>query len=181
MIRITEQEFSSFFGRSKNMYNIRSETNEIISYEPNEAQKNLATVRDEEFARNKSRKGINQAKILILKSRQVGGTTDTAMFNGDVMLTLPYAYGLVLAHDEISTQIIYSKYKLWYNNLPEVIEIINEDGTPQLDQFGNPNIIEIKPEIESLSGYQLSFKNLTSLPNAISLCNARQYRRKSTL
>ena len=161
MLKIKRKDFNSFVGRAKHMYNIRSEDNRMITYVPNESQKIIERIRQEEFARSSKFGGSKKFKSIILKGRQVGGTTDTAMAIGDILLQLPLARALVLAHDDISTQIIYSKYKDWFNNLPDSVEIVNDDGTSIIDDFGNRLIIAIKPETESYSGYQLKFKNMT--------------------
>lgn len=121
----------------------------------------LNSIREEEFERSLNNRGVKQAKIILLKSRQIGGTTDTAMFNFDTMLHLNYAFGVIIAHDDRSTSIIYDKYKLIYNYLPEYIQITEDDGTEILDPQGNPTLISIKPEKESFSGHRLQFADKT--------------------
>lgn len=157
MIKIKQSEFATFAGRAKHMYNLRSEQNELIPYVPNEAQSYLERAREEEFNRTMKEEGVKRCKFIMLKSRQVGGTTDTAMFNGDIMLQLPLARGLVLAHDDLSTSIIYNKYKTWYNSLPKEIQLINDDGSDILID-GNPFLIKIKPPHEAYSGFRLKFE-----------------------
>lgn len=159
--KLTKSEFKDFTKRCEYLYHIRTKDNRLIPYNPNGAQEYLAQVRDEEFERSKRIKGVEQCKIILLKSRQVGGTTDTAMFNLDTMLNLNMAYGLILAHDGDTTPIIYEKYKLAYNYLPEAVQIVNDDGSTILNEHGDPLIVPIKPNTEAFSGYQLKFADKT--------------------
>lgn len=155
-VRISQTDFMSFAGRAKYMYFLRSEQNELIPYVPNEAQAYLEKARDEEFERSLKRDGVRRCKFIMLKSRQVGGTTDTAMFNGDIMLQLKLARGLVLAHDDLSTSIIYNKYKTWYNGLPEEITLTDDNGN-DLYVGKSKVIVKIKPPHEAYSGFRLKF------------------------
>lgn len=159
--KITKSEFEDFTRRCRYLYYIRTKKNKLVPYNPNGAQEYLNQVRQEEFERNKKIKGVEQCKLILLKSRQVGGTTDTAMFNLDIMLNLKMAYGLILAHDGDTTPIIYEKYRLAYHNLPDAIQIVKDDGTEILNSEGNPLIVPIKPETEAFSGYQLKFSDMT--------------------
>jgi hypothetical protein len=159
--KVTKSEFLDFVGRSKYLYNIRSEDNRLISYQPNQAQQILDDIRNEEFERSKKFTGYRQCKIILLKSRQIGGTTDTAMFNMDIMLYLNMASGIVLAHDDKSSPLIYKKYRLCYENLPDAIELTEDNGDRILDDEGNPTIIPVKPDTTSYSGYELTFKDNT--------------------
>lgn len=157
MIKIKQSEFSNFLGRAKNLYHIRSENNELVTYTPNEAQLILNQIKEEEFERSEAEFGVKRCKIILLKSRQIGGTTDTAVFNLDTMMNLNLAYGLVLAHDDKSTNIIYEKYKVAYDNIPEYVEIVDDNG----DRIDKGLIYEVKPKPESYSGYKLQFSNKT--------------------
>ena len=157
--QIKVQHYKSFLGRAKQLYKLRSEENKLITYVPNQAQKVLERVREEEFARSTENKGVKHCRIILLKSRQVGGTTDTAVYNSDVMLHLPEARGIVLAHDDKSVPIIYDKYKVVYNNLPEYIEIVDENGNSYTPQ---PKIVKLQPDTESYSGYRLKFSEGTN-------------------
>lgn len=159
--KITISEFENFADRAKYLYHIRTKDNQMVGYQPNEAQRYLNKVRQEEFDRSKTIKGAEQCKIILLKGRQIGGTTDTAMFNIDTMLNVPMAYGLILAHDDATTPIIYEKYRLGYLNLPEYIEITDDNGNSLPMGDNEKTIIPIKPAVESFSGKQLKFDNMT--------------------
>lgn len=158
---ITISELNNFRGRASNLYHIRTEKNELKTYNFNQAQEIINRIRQEEFDRNKSIKGVEQCRLIILKGRQVGATTDTAMFNMDIMLNLNQARGLILAHDDLSTPIIYDKYEKAYDNLPELVLITDDEGNPMYDDEGNRIIYPIKPKHKSYSGYNLSFANKT--------------------
>lgn len=155
-------DLSTFEGRAKNLYHIRTEQNELKTYVFNQAQEIINKIRNEEFERSEARKGVKQCKLIILKGRQVGATTDTAMFNMDIMLNLNLARGLILTHDDKSTPIIYDKYRKAYDNLPEVVLVVDDYGNPIYDDDGNRLIYPIKPNHENYSGYNLSFKNKTN-------------------
>jgi hypothetical protein len=159
--RITLKDLNSFRGRASKLYHIRTEKNEIKPYVFNQAQEVIDKIRNEEFDRSERIKGVQQCRLIILKGRQVGATTDTAMQNMDIMLNLNQARGLILAHDDLSTPIIYDKYKKAYDNLPDNVLITDEDGQPILDDNNNPVIYPIKPKHDTYSGYNLSFKNKT--------------------
>lgn len=159
--KITISDYGTFYGRSKHLYHIRTEQNEILGFTPNEAQIRLDKIRKEEFERNKSIKGVEQAKIILLKGRQVGGTTETACFNFDTMQRIPNARGLVLAHDDKSTPVIYEKYRIIYKNLPDIIEIVNDDGSSRIQPNGQPEYVRVRMDHESFSGYQLKFSEGT--------------------
>jgi hypothetical protein len=157
IIKVKKSELSNFLDRAKHLYHIRSENNTLVTYEPNEAQIILNNIKEEEFERSMSIDGVKKCKLILLKSRQIGGTTDTAVFNLDTMLNLDLAYGLVLAHDDKSTNIIYEKYKVAYNNIPDIIEIVDEDG----NKIDKGVYYEVKPNTESYTGYKLQFSNKT--------------------
>ena len=159
--KIKETEFKEFKSRAKHLYSLRTKDNRIVNYVPNEAQNILGKVRQEEFERSMKNKGVPQAKIILLKSRQIGGTTDTAMFNFDKMLNLNHTFGIIIAHDDKSTSVIYDKYKHIYNYLPDYIQITKDDGSEILDGQGNPLLISVKPEKESYSGHRLQFADKT--------------------
>jgi hypothetical protein len=161
IVQIPRSKFNRFVDRSSYLYNIRTKDNEFIGYTPNDPQKYLNKVREEEFARSKEIRGAEQCKIILLKGRQIGGTTDTAMFNLDTMMRINMAYGLILAHDDRTTPIIYEKYKLAYENMPDFVEITEDDGRPILNENGDRLIIPYKPETESYSGRQLQFADGT--------------------
>lgn len=157
--KIPYSEYGEFKDRCKYLYHIRSEDNRLIPYQPNEAQRYLEKIRQEEFERNKNITGEKQCKIILLKGRQVGGTTDTAMFNMDIMLNLNMAYGLILAHNRDSTPILYEKYRQCYLNLPDKIMLVDDNGDPLMSGDG-PLIYWLKPEYEAFSAGQLKFSNL---------------------
>lgn len=159
--KIKQSEFKDFLTRAQYLYSLRTKENEILNYKPNEAQLILDRIRNEEFKRSLDNKGIRQAKILLLKSRQIGGTTDTAMFNFDTMLNLQHAFGIIIAHDDRSTSVIYDKYKHIYNYLPEYVQIVGDDGQEIYDGNGNPLLVSVKPEKESYSGHRLEFADKT--------------------
>lgn len=161
VVKIPASQFADFKTRAKYLYQIRTKDNRLVGYQPNEAQIYLDQVRQEEFERSEAVKGVKQCKIILLKGRQIGGTTDTAMFNMDIMLNVNMAYGLILAHDDATTPIIYEKYRQAYLNLPDAVQLTEDDGTEILNEEGEPLIISIKPKVESFSGKQLKFEDKT--------------------
>lgn len=161
VVKIPASEFADFKTRAKYLYQIRTKDNRLVGYQPNEAQIYLDQVRQEEFERSEAVKGVKQCKIILLKGRQIGGTTDTAIFNTDIMLNINMAYGLILAHDDATTPIIYEKYRQAYLNLPEYVQLTEDDGEPILNEEGEPLMIPIKPNVESFSGKQLKFDDKT--------------------
>ena len=158
---ITLSELQTFAGRARRLYKIRSEQNELINYEFNSAQKIINKIREEEFERSLKTKGAKQCKLIILKGRQVGATTDTAMFNMDIMLNLNQARGLILTHDDKTTPIIYDKYQKVFDNLPEYVLVTDDNGNPIHDDNGERLIYPIKPKHRTYSGYNLSFADKT--------------------
>jgi hypothetical protein len=147
----------SFVDRSRYLYNIRTEDNETLGYEVNEAQKYLNGIIQEEYARSTEQFGVPQCKLVVLKARQVGITTDTACRIIDGTIGLNMAHALIMAHEEKSTEIIFDKYKLLYQELPDEIVITGDDGNPMM-VGGKPMTVSGKPDTNSDSGYRLSFK-----------------------
>lgn len=157
---LLEDGFNRFIERAKYLYHIRTEDNRIVGYEPNEAQIMIDKIRREEFDRTKEEYGVSKCKLIVLKARQVGITTDTACFNSDIALRLKHAHLLILAHEADSTDIIYNKYQTIYNNLPErVIPTKNDD--PLVDRFGKPQTLRVKPAAGSNSQKRLDFTDMS--------------------
>jgi hypothetical protein len=157
---LLEDGFNRFIERAKHLYHIRTEDNRIVGYEPNEAQIMIDKIRREEFDRTKQEYGVSKCKLIVLKARQVGITTDTACFNSDIALRLKHAHLLILAHEADSTDIIYNKYQTIYNNLPERV-IPLKNGDPLVDRFGKPQTLRVKPSAGSNSQKRLDFTDMS--------------------
>ena len=150
----------AFVDRSKYLYRIRTENNEVIGYEINEAQTYLNEIIQEEYARSMEHFGKQQCKLLVLKARQVGITTDTAARIMDGAINLNMAHALIMAHEERSTELIFDKYKLLFQELPETIVLTDDNGNPKVSG-GQVLKVSGKPTSNSDSGYRLSFKNMS--------------------
>ncbi len=146
-------QLDKFEIRCKYFYRIRTEQNEFVPFVPNEAQLLLSKIEDEEAARSYTVTGKRHVKYLLLKSRQIGGSTYVAVKNFDKMLTMNAAHGLVLAHDDDGTNILWKKYEILWDNYPDILRVVR-DGKIILEK-------EIKPETMNESGKRLRFANLT--------------------
>ena len=154
-----EDGFDHFVDRAKYFYHIRTEDNKIVGYEPNEAQLYINKIRKEEFARTKREYGVPKCKLIVLKARQVGITTDTACFNTDLSLRLSHAHLLVLAHESESTNIIYNKYQTIYDNLPQKV-VPTRNGEP-VTEMGKIKTVRSKPIAGSNSSTRLDYIDMS--------------------
>jgi hypothetical protein len=120
-------------------------------------------VREEE-ERSLATRGVKQVKMIVLKSRQVGISTDTAINNMDALITQAMCNVLVLAHDGMTTDMLYDIYKRAYNSMPEKIDIVDDDGNILQENF------QIKPIEKSYSGKKL---HLDRVPGSDQMLDSR--------
>jgi hypothetical protein len=139
--------------RCKYFYRIRTEQSEFVPFSLNPAQELLYKIEQEEENRSYNVTGKRHVKYLLLKSRQIGGSTYAAVRNFDKMLTMNATHGLVLAHDDDGTNILWKKYETLWDNYPDVLQVI-KDGKIILEKY-------IRPETMNESGKRLRFSNLT--------------------
>jgi len=157
--KINIRDFRDFITRAPHLYHIRSEDNRLITYTPNESQLRLNKIIEEEKKRTKEIYGHAQIRLITLKGRQLGVSTDTGLRNIDNMSLVDLYNVQVLAHDDDTTQLLYDIYTRAYTNMPTTVDIIDDEG----------NIIQsdypIRPETKSLSGKKMEFKGLGSRLN----------------
>lgn len=152
-------EMDSFIRRAPHFYNIRSEDNQILSYNANESQLKLNSIVEEERRRTKEMYGYEQIRLIVLKGRQLGVSTDTAMRNLDKMCLTNLYNVQVLAHDDDTTGLLYDIYQRAYDYLPEQIDLVDDSG--EILEKNYP----IKPQTKSYSGKKLQFKDTGSRLN----------------
>lgn len=149
--KVNVRDVTDFLTRAPYFYHIRSEDNQIISFKAKYSQERLYKAIQEEKERTKELYGFEQVKLIVLKGRQLGISTMKAMMNMDNMIQTPLYNTLVLAHDDETTGLLYDIYKRCYENIPEFIDIVDDDG----------NIIQadypIQPGTTSLSGKKMQF------------------------
>jgi hypothetical protein len=159
LAQIPIKDLSEFKTRAKHLYTIRTEDGKFLPFELNEAQEILHDIVEEEFARTFSESGYKKCKLIILKGRQVGATTYTAVRFIDEMLE-SNKYGLVATHTDDDTSLIYDKYEICYDALPDYIELVDEKGNIIKDPNGVSKI-RLKPATESYSAKSLKFSEMT--------------------
>jgi hypothetical protein len=159
--RIPIQDFGTFYGRAKHLYYIRTKDNKLTTYVPNQGQLIIGNIIDNEIAKSIRLRGYPQVWIIILKPRQIGATTDTALRIMDKMLTTNMYQALVTTHVGEDTEIIFDKYKIAYQNLPDFVELIDKDGNVIIDPKTKSSLIPFKPKERSDSAKQLRFADQT--------------------
>src|SRR5690625_1374093 len=127
-LKVKVSDMGTFHGRSPYFYHIRSGDNRIIPYVPNESQIRLEKIIQEERERTKKIIGSEQVRLIVLKGRQLGVSTDTAIRNMDSMSRIPLYNTTVLAHDDDTTELLYDIYKRAYDNIPELVDLVDDDG-----------------------------------------------------
>lgn len=158
---ITMDEYADFLGRASKLYFIRDDNGNIVNFIPNEGQMMLHRIIEEEFDRSRKLRGVEQCKLIVLKPRQIGLSTYTAIRNLDFMLFKERCNGLVFAHEDDATERIYSlRYRIPFDELPDIIRIVDDKGTP-LRNAGAEINIAFKPETFSDSAFHLKFENQT--------------------
>lgn len=150
--KIPFDAFGSFLTRSPYLYHIRSEDNQIISFKAKPAQEKLYEIVQEEKKRTKDIYGYEQVKLIVLKGRQLGISTEKAMINMDNMIQVPLYNTLVLAHDDETTGLLYDIYKRCYENIPERVDIVDHEDN--VIKANHP----IRPETKAKSGKKMEFK-----------------------
>jgi len=148
---MTVDQLNDFVGRSSKLWKIRTKDNRLVNYMPNEGQQMLDQIIREEQERSMAHLGVHQVKTIVLKSRQVGISTDTAMRNLDALITIPMCNTLVLAHDGMTTELLYDIYRRGYDNMPPEIDIVDNEGN-------FVQTVNIKPEEKSYTGKRLQFQ-----------------------
>jgi hypothetical protein len=156
VVQIPLSDLKHFLGRAKHLYMIRTEEGDYVPFELNEAQQILHAIVEEEFERNMRISGIRKCKIIVLKGRQVGATTYTAIRFTDEILQAN-KYGLVATHTDDDTALIYDKYEIAYDNLPDYIEIIDDAGNVMESPDGHTRV-PYKPTHDKYSAKSLKFK-----------------------
>jgi hypothetical protein len=158
---ITMDEYADFLGRASKLYFIRDDNGNIINFIPNEGQMMLHRIIEEEFERSRSLRGVEQCRLIVLKPRQIGLSTYTAIRNLDFMLFKERCNGLVFAHEDDATERIYSlRYRIPFDELPDIIRIVDDKGVPIRNGGAEVNIA-FKPETFSDSAFHLKFENQT--------------------
>lgn len=148
---MTVDQLNDFVGRASKLWKIRTKDNRLVNYVPNEGQQMLNEIIREEQERSMAHLGVNQVKLVVLKSRQVGISTDTAMRNLDALITIPMCNTLVLAHDGMTTELLYDIYRRGYDNMPQQIDVVDDQGN-------FVQTVDIKPEEKSYTGKRLQFQ-----------------------
>lgn len=160
ILRVPEKDFTSFVGRSRHLYHIQSEGGAIITFKQNPAQQKLHDFIEEELARNVKEWGVPQCKIINCKGRQEGMSTYISMRNSDHMFRKEGYRLLVTAHREDETNLLYDKYTVCYDHLPDRIIIVDEHGNDIVaDEKTGAKILEIKPKTDNYSGKKISYSD----------------------
>lgn len=148
-LKVTPQELESFTSRAAKLWHIRTKDAQLVNFVPNEGQRMLEDIVREEEERSLATTGHKQVRLIVLKSRQVGISTHTAMRNLDALLTVPMTNALVLAHDGMTTDMLYGIYRRGYDTMPELIDIVDDNGKVLQANY------KIKPAEQSYSGKKL--------------------------
>lgn len=160
VLRVPEKEFTSFLGRSKNLYHIQSEGGKIIKFSPNPAQEKLHRFVEEEIARNEREWGVPQCKLINCKGRQEGMSTYMSIRNSDHLFNKEGFRLLVTAHRDEETQILYDKYTLCYDHLPEKVILTDSAGNDVvIDEATGRKVMHIKPKTSNYSGKKLGYSD----------------------
>jgi hypothetical protein len=161
-VHISTDDYKTFLGRASKLYFIRDDNGDLINFVPNEGQMMLHDIIEEEFARSMRTKGVPQCRVIILKPRQIGATTYTAIRLLDFLMFHGRCNGLVFAHEDDATERIYSmRYRTPFDELPDHIVMTDKNGQPILDSTKTPIKIKFKPETKADSGYHIQFKDQT--------------------
>jgi len=154
-------EISNFQARASQLWNIRTKDNRLVNFTPNEGQVMLEKIVAEEEERSLQNIGVKQVKMIVLKSRQVGISTHTAIRNLDALVTQQMCNTLVLAHDGMTTDMLYDIYKRGYESMPESVDIVDDEGN--MIQAG----FRIKPTEKSFSGKKLHLDRVPGSPDIL--------------
>jgi hypothetical protein len=157
-VQIPAEDLETFEGRAKHLYTIRTEDGDFVKFTFNEAQEILHKIVEEEFERNLQTSGFRKCKIIVLKGRQVGATTYTAVRFTDEAL-LSNKYGLIATHTDDDTGLIYDKYQIVYDHLPDTVEIVKEGVV--LRAANGHTKVPYKPDYDRYSAKTLKFQNMT--------------------
>jgi hypothetical protein len=159
--RVPLEDFKTFYGRAKHLYYIRTKDNRLVTYVPNQGQKVIGDIVDRAKEQSVRLRGYGNVWLIILKPRQIGATTDTALRIMDKMLTLNMCQALVTTHIGEDSEIIFDKYKICHENLPDYVELVDDQGNVIIDPKTGSSLIPFKPEERSDSAKQLRFANQT--------------------
>lgn len=99
----------------------------------NSYQIELTRIAQEEMAKGKP------VRILVLKCRQIGGSTWGGAFNFHQVATNPFRNGLVIAHDEDSTNKLFNMCKRFYDFLPPKMKPMKRFSNRKELKFENPS------------------------------------------
>lgn len=156
--RIELSDFTTFRGRAANLYHIRTVDNKLVPFKFTESQEMIDAIIEEEYERNKRERGVEEAKVMKLKCRQIGSTTYDAVKTFDELANVDMCNAITMAHNTDTTELIYDIIKRVYDNCPEYV-IITEDGDPlHVDKKGNPIPIKVRPTTKSYSGKRMAFE-----------------------
>ncbi|HKJ32990.1 MAG TPA: hypothetical protein VKA34_14235, partial [Balneolales bacterium] len=151
--------FNDFKVRSKYLYKIRTKDGKIVNYEPWEPQLVVDEIINQEIERTTRELGHVEVKLIYLKARQEGLSTDTTCRMSDLMLTHDNYNVQVLAHDRDGTETIYRQYRTLFNNLPHFVRVVDEKNRPIINN-GAEWLMPVKPEGEP-TNKQIMYKNMT--------------------
>jgi hypothetical protein len=116
-------------------------------------QKELTRIVQEEMAKGKP------IRILVLKCRQIGGSTWAGAFNFHQVATNPFRNGLVIAHDEDSTNKLFNMCKRFYDFLPARFRPMKRFSNRKELKFENPNEDERGDNPGLMSGLEVETAN----------------------
>lgn len=179
--RVPLKDLQTFKGRAKHLFYIQNKDGELVPFEFLEYQDILNDIIQEEFKRTKKEFGTKQCRLITVKPRQAGQTTFTELFSLDMQMQIEGCHGVIAAHDQDTTDLIYDIYKRAYDNLPEYViptkdgedltqrqylrEVLSEkefseiSGDLQSSEYDKIHKIPVKPEIDSYSGKRIAFKD----------------------
>lgn len=181
--RIPLDDLKTFSGRAKHLYYIQIKSGETKPFTFFDAQKRFDKIVEQEFQRTKNEIGGRQARIIAVKPRQVGWTTYSCIRSLDMQIYNEGSNGVIAAHDQDTTELIYNIFLRAYKHLPEYVvptldgkdltrrEYLKQVADPKKlkgvdlsgQEFNEVMMIKIKPETTSESGKRIGFKDTESI------------------
>jgi hypothetical protein len=162
-------DLKTFRGRAHNLYYIQNKGGEVVPFIFTQAQSILDDIVESEFSRTSSESGFSMCKLIILKPRQIGATTYSEVRSFDMQREHSGSNGVIMAHDQDTTDLIYEIYQRLYENAPEYIIPMKGNVCLSTDQQGNPIPIKFRPDAKSQTGKRLAFadnKSRTTISTA---------------
>ena len=111
---------------------IKTKAGRIIPFRHNAAQRRLMDVIEREQALGKP------VRIIILKARQMGFSTLAQGLIFARTATRPNRHGLVAAHQEDSTAMLFGMSRVFYETLPQQLQVMLKTSNVQELRFENP-------------------------------------------